>query len=234
MKSWSPLILIIEDDADLAQLNARVLKRQKYNVIIAHTVNAAKLVVSANRPDLIVLDIGLPDGDGLSLCREIRKDTDTPVIFLTGKTETKDIIAGLNTGGDYYLTKPYNKDEFLAVVQRLLYKSEQMRTTIAEASVIRRGTLTLRLDERKAYVNKRDAELSLKEFNVLLILVQNEEKEVTYEQIYENVWGSTMQGDSSALRQQISRIKKKLDEENAVDFAIFNDHGRGYTFTTIV
>ena len=227
------LILIVEDDAEMAQLNARLLKRRGYDVLVAYNAAQARLIVQEHNktPDLFVLDVGLPDGDGFSLCREFRRGNDAPVLYLTGRTETEDKIKGLGAGGDYYLTKPYDRNEFLAVVKSLLRRAEQARKKVDEASVITKGPLTLKLAESKAYIDGHDAELSSKEFAVLLILVQNEDKEVSYEQLYESVWGMPMHQNTSALRQQISRLKKKLDEENAEDFAIFTEQGRGYTFT---
>lgn len=232
MNEQKSLILIVEDDEDMANLNSRLLKRQGYDTVVAYTAAEARIIAGGQSPfDLVVLDINLPDGNGFDLCREFRQNTDVPVLFLTGKSETKDKIKGLNNGGDYYLTKPYDKNEFLAVVQNLLRRVRQTQKKITETSVITKGPFTLRLVESRAYVNGRDAELSQKEFAVLLMLIQNEDKEVTYEQLYENVWGMAMNNNSSALRQQISRLKKKLDEENTDDFAILNKQGKGYTLS---
>jgi DNA-binding response OmpR family regulator len=99
--------------------------------------------------------------------------------------------------------------------------------------VIKRGPITLLLPERKAFVDGREVELTSKEFTLLLILIQNEDKEVPYETIYQHVWGVTMNNNVCALRQQILRLRKKLDEENANDFYIINEHGKGYVFTTM-
>ena len=225
-------ILIVEDDAELARLNARLLKRQGYEVLIASSAGEARDIVRDTAPDLFVMDIGLPDGDGFELCDEFRKISDAPLLFLTGRSGSEDRITGLNSGGDYYLTKPYDKDEFIAVVHSLLRRAKQTQDKIAEATVINKGSLVLKLDEQKAFINGKDAGLSSKEFSVLLLLVQNEEKELSYEQLYNSVWGTPMLGDSSALRQRISRIKKKICEEDATDFCILNDYGKGYTFTT--
>lgn len=232
MNEQKPLILIVEDDEDLARLNTRLLTRYGYDTLVARTAAEARALFSENIPDLFVLDVGLPDGDGFTLCEEFRRMTDAPIIFLTGKTEINDKVAGLGRGGDYYLTKPYIKDEFLAVVKNLLRKVEQVQKKIDEASVITRKSLTLKLYENKAYVDDRDAELTPKEFGVLLILVQNEDKEVTSEQLYKSVWGTTMNNDANAVRLHISRLKKKLGEEDTDDFTIFTEYGRGYTFTT--
>jgi len=225
-------ILIVEDDADMAQLNSRLLKRQGYETIVANTAAEARVLFNENLPDLVVLDITLPDGDGRTLCKTFRKTADVPVLFLTGKSETQDRIKSLNIGGDYYLIKPYDRNEYVAVVRNLLRRAERARKKIDEASVIKRGPITLSLSERKAYVDGRDAELTPKEFAVLLILIQNEEKEVPYETIYSQVWRTPMNNDVSALRQQILRLRKKIGDENTDSFSILNEHGKGYTFTT--
>jgi len=232
MNEEKPLILIAEDDVDLAQFSARLLKRQGYDVLVANTVAEARMFSINNKPDLFVLDIGLPDGDGRLFCEELRRDTDAPVLFLTGKTDTEDKIKGFNTGGDYYLTKPYDRDEFIAIVKSLLRRMDQNRKKIDEVTAIKRGPITLMKSERKAYVNERDTELTPKEFDILFILMQNEDRELTCEQIYETVWGTKMNNDPHPIRLHISRLKKKLNEEAADDFNIFTEYGRGYTFTT--
>ena len=226
-----PVILTVEDDKVLSQLNARLLKRQGYDVLSAYTAAEARELAADSDPDLLILDVMLPDGDGLSLCSEFRATTDAPILFLTGRTEVSDKINGLHTGGDYYLTKPYDKEEFLAVVETLLRRASQNREKLEGVAVITKGSISLKVNERKALVDGVDAALTAKEFAILHLLVQNEGKELSYESIYETVWGAPMYGDLVALRKQVSRLKKKLDENNARDFAIFNDHGKGYTFS---
>ena len=232
MNTRKPLILIVEDDVDTARLNARMLKRHGYDVITA--LNAAEALTAArdNPPDLFVLDVVLPDGDGLTLCRQFRMESDAPVIFLTGRKATHDIIEGLTTGGDYYLTKPYNIDEFLAVVDRLLARTRLAQEKVAEASVIERGPLKLMIPERTVLLKGRDVELTPKEFAVLLLLVQNENAELSSQSIYEHVWHTKMNHDSGALRVQIARLKKKLDEENTDEFSLIYKQGKGYSFIT--
>lgn len=233
MSKRNPLILTIEDDEDMARLNERFLKRQGYDVVVANTAAEARSHFKENFFDLLIIDIELPDGDGLSLCEEFRHDADVPVLFLTGRTKTDDKVKGLNAGGNYYLTKPYDRDEFLAVIRSLLRKEEQTRKRISKVTVIERGPLVIKLREGKAYINGRDTELTPKEFAVLLVLVQNEERELPYSIIFEKAWGIPMGDDSRALRQQISRLKKKLDEENTDAFSILNKHGKGYIFTVM-
>jgi DNA-binding response OmpR family regulator len=232
-QSERPIILIVEDDEDTARLNKRSLNRKGYKVLTAKNAAEASEFASQNSPDLFILDVMLPDGDGVALCEELRADSDAPVLFHTGKRELNDKLAGFNAGGDYYLTKPYTMDEFLAVANSLLRRSEQSRKKINEATTITRGPLTLDIQKSKAAINERDAELTKKEFAILLLLIKNEGKELTSEAIYKNVWNTTMNQDTGTVRQHISRLKKKLKEEETDSFAILNEQGRGYIFTLV-
>jgi len=232
MGDWKPLVLVIEDDKDMAFFNARLLRRHGCETVVANTAAEARRIAFENSPDLFVLDVGLPDGDGISLCKELQQTIDSPTLFLTGKKETNDRIAGLQAGGDYYLTKPYDKDEFVAVVHSLLRRARRMNDLIIETSTISKGSLIIKLDERRAYINGRDAGLSPKEFALLLLLVQNEDKEMPGEKLYESIWNAPMFNNSGAIRVHISNLKKKLGEGSSSDFSIFSGHGKGYMFTT--
>jgi len=234
MNEQKPLVMVVEDDEDMALLNSRILKQHGFDILMANTVKEARRLVNTNSPDLFVFDISNPGEDSFSLCSEFRLITDAPILFLSGKIETKERIKVFESGGDYYLMKPYDQDELIAIIKSLLRRAGQAREkTDKDNNIITKGSLTLNIITRKAYVKGRDVELSPKEYAVLLLLIQNENKELTYEQLYETVWGSAMCNDSCALRQQISRLKKKLDIENVTDFAIFNEHRKGYIFTTM-
>lgn len=234
MTDDKPLILMVEDDADTARLNARMLKRKGYEVLVAGNAAEARILVQNHAPDLFVLDIELPDGNGFTLCEEIRRGSDAPVLFLTGRKATGDKIAGMNTGGDYYLTKPYDVDEFIAVIARLLTKAEEVRhklhKAVQEATELSRGSLTLLLPESKAFVNGRDVELTPKEFAVLLVLVRNMDKPLFAEELYKAVWNTTAGGDTGALRTHIANIKEKIGTECTDDFDIIYERGKGYSF----
>jgi DNA-binding response OmpR family regulator len=232
MSEPKALILIVEDDEDLARFNTRFLTRKGYEVLLAGNAAEARELARGNKPDLFILDVMLPDGDGFSLCEEFRADNDAPVVFLTGKKEPQDEMTGLNSGGDYYMRKPYDRDVLLTVIETQLQKAERTRKRVAEARLLTRGPLTFFIPQVKALVGERDAELTPKEFAVLLMLVQNEGKELTGEAIYESVWGTTMNNDTGVVRQHISRLKKKLGEEDTDKFSILTGYGGGYTFTT--
>lgn len=224
-------ILIVEDDREMAQFILRLLKRQGYDSYAVYNVAGAMGFAENNRPDLYILDIELPDGDGLSLCKELRKGSDAAVLFLTCRTGTHDKVVGLSAGGDYYLTKPYDKDELLAIVQSLLRRLEQSREKIASASVIEKGPLTLNILNGSVSLNGAEIDLTPKEFAVLLLLVQNEDRTLSNEEIYRQVWKSDIYIETGVVRKLISQIKKKLGADDTDDFAILTKYGGGYTFT---
>lgn len=228
------LILMVEDDPDTLRLNARMLRRKGYDVLVAANAAEMRVLLSDNKPDLFVLDIELPDGDGFSLCEEIRRDSDAPILFLTGRKATGDKVTGMNTGGDYYLTKPYHMDEFIAVIERLLARADETRRklqkAVLNATELTRGSLTLYLPENKAVVNGRDVGLTPKEFAVLLVLVRNTGEPLIAEKIYEAVWHTTAAGDTGALRTHIANIKEKIGTKNTDEFDIIYERGKGYYF----
>ena len=224
----SKVILCVEDNLRVQLFNKPLLEAKGFTVKTAMTLAQAREIIGREMPSLIVLDIHLPDGNGLDFLRELRKQQKTsnvPVIALTVDKEDNDLVAGFASGCDDYLPKPYNFDVLYARIEGLLRRAWY-------SGSIHKGALTLDILRNKAFVNGRNAELTPKEFAVLLFLVQNEGKELTAEAIYEHVWGTAMNIDSGAVRRHISMLKKKLDEENAVDFSILTEYGRGYTFTT--
>ena len=126
MNENKSLILMVEDEEQVLNTNCRMLRRRGYDVRTAQTAAEACHQLEEQLPDLMILDIMLPDGNGLDICRLFREKTMNPVLFLTGKSDIRDRVEGLQQGGDYYLTKPYNFDEFLAVIQMLLERQKRM------------------------------------------------------------------------------------------------------------
>lgn len=127
MNEKKSLILMVEDEEQVLNANCRMLRRRGYDVRTAQTVSEVYHQLEEQLPDLLILDIMLPDGNGLDICRHFREKTMNPVLFLSGKSDIRDKVEGLQQGGDYYLTKPYNFDEFLAVIQMLLERQKPNR-----------------------------------------------------------------------------------------------------------
>ncbi len=225
-----PLILMVEDETDVLRINARMMTRRGYEVLCAENYVTAKALLDQHTPDLLILDIMLPDGSGYDLCDSFREAHDHPVIFLTGKNDLADKIDGLSRGGDYYLTKPCDLDELLAVSERLLKRHMEIKKKQADMTVIVRGSLSLNIPKARAKVHGRDAGLTAKEFALLLLLVQNEGKEVSSEVLYETVWGQSAEKDTRTVRTHINNLRKKLSADSTDDFDILSVYGKGYSF----
>ena len=222
-----PTILIVEDEPEVLQINVRMMKRRGYCVMAADTAKAAYRCMEKTTPDLLILDIMLPDGSGYEICEKFRLKSDNPVIFLTGKDEVHDKVEGLERGGDYYITKPYSFDELVAAAERLL-----ARHLSAHAQRITRGSLLLDLSQSKAFVGTMDAGLTAKEFAILLLLVKNEDKVISPEKLYEKIWGAPSADDTRTIRFHMGNLKKKIGAQNAEDYDIVSVYGKGYYFTT--
>ncbi len=225
-----PVILMVEDETDVLRINARLMTRRGCRVLCAETYAAALQLLERHTPDLLILDIMLPDGSGYDLCQRFRAVSDHPVIFLTGKTDLADRIDGLHRGGDYYLTKPYDPDELMAVAQRLLQRHMETQKNRADMSVITRGSLSLNIPKSRAEVCGRDAGLTAKEFALLLLLVRSEGKELTADLLYKTVWDTSAEKDTRTVRTHINNLRRKLGAENTDDFDILSVYGKGYTF----
>ncbi len=217
----SRTILLVEDNEHIMKINRDTLTEAGYRVLEAETAAQAREIFTEEAPDLIVLDIMLPDGDGLELCRRIRGDSNIPIIFLSAKKENAEIIEGLKSGGDDYLPKPYDVDVLLARIEALLRRLGSVPETLTI------GPLVLDIVSAAAYLDCENLLLTQKEFAVLFLLVKNAERVVDKEEIYGAVWGQSLNDDSAALWMLISRLKKKLRPAQS-GLTISMRRGKGY------
>jgi DNA-binding response OmpR family regulator len=215
-------ILLVEDNKEIQKVNKNMLIRHDYNVRLAKNLAEAQEHLTEAEPDLIVLDIMLPDGSGLDFLKSLRQDTDIPVLLLTALAEPGDTVKGLQAGGDDYLAKPYDNAELLARIESLLRRASRTPKTLVK------GRLTLNMISGMAFVDGKDLLLSHKEFALLLLLAQNEGKTINAEYLYEEVWGLPM-NDNRTLKKHISELRKKLEDETS-GYEIANVRGEGYCF----
>lgn len=220
------IILLVEDDPNILRTNRRILEREGFTVLCAATLREARSLLREHTPVALVLDIRLPDGSGLAFCEEIRPTTSAPVLFLTALDEKSEIIEGLISGGNDYITKPYDVDEFLARVKAQLRLAQMNRQAAEQSKTLKRGPLTLDTVSLRAYLDGRDMLLSAREFSVLLCLIKNEGKTLSAEEIYEGAWSQPMAGNTSALWKCISRLKSKLSA--CEEISLMNFRSQGY------
>lgn len=222
-KNAGKRILLVEDNEKILRCNKRMLEWEGYTVSEATTLDKARAHLMESLPDVIVLDIMLPDGSGLDFMCELRGGTRAgiPILLLTGLTTQEDILRGLKSGGDDYLTKPYNFEILLARVEALLRRSERVPERIAK------GRLTLDVAASVASLDGVDLLLTQKEFALLLIFVQNPERFINGEYLYEKVWKQPLTKDTSALKSSIKRLRSKI---NGSGWQITWSRGEGYCF----
>ena len=223
-------ILLIEDNAKVMRNNANMLKRLGVTVLSAETLNEARLHLKNTKPDAVVLDIMLPDGSGLNLLKEIRSAHGTisalPVLLLTAKRETEDILYGFSVGADDYVSKPYPQDILRARLEALIRRSD-MQAPKNLPDIVNIGILRFDLVSQQVFIKSNDLLLTKKEFALLYYLAQNEGIKLTANDLYEKVWGLPSKEDTSAVRNQMSNLKKKLNDETD-EIAIETTWGGGY------
>ena len=214
-------ILLIEDNPHIMKINAEVLSLRGYNILKAGTAAEAREQLRWHPVDLIVLDIMLPDGNGIELCREIKGQYHTPIIFLTALGENSDVVEGLRAGGDDYLSKPYDLEVLIARIEA------RLRSDANERRYVCYGNLKLDTVSFIGYINNPDIHLTQKEFTVLLILAQNAEHKVSQAELVREVWGTESETENRILWTLISRLRKKLQSEES-RLEISSLRGGGY------
>ena len=202
-------VLLIEDSKKLNETNRRALQLEGYDVLTALTLREARECLAGHRPEVILLDVFLPDGNGIDFCGEIRRDTDAHILFLTSLLEHEDRIRGLDTGGDDYITKPYKLSEMLSRV-RAAIRRRDIDAAKSSARTFTLGSLALDTLTGKVLFGGVDVPLKTKEFAVLRLLAENNGRLFTAEEIYKTVWGLDANGDTRTVKVHISALRKKL------------------------
>lgn len=218
------LVLVVEDDKPIRNLITTTLKMNDYRFITAVRGNEAIMLSASHKPDIIILDLGLPDIDGVEVIEHIRTWSDVPIIIVSARSEDRDKITALDKGADDYLTKPFSVDELLArlrVIQRRLMKSENI-------SVTEFVNGRLRIDYVSGCVHLDDEELHLTpiEYKLLCLLAKNVGKVLTHKYIIQSVWGTPADNSEASLRVFMATLRKKLNDSSQ---ALIQTHiGIGY------
>lgn len=221
-------ILLVEDNEHILKINTKYLQAMGYRVFQATSIAEARTLIEQNVFDVIVLDIMLPDGNGVDFCKELRERSACPVLFLTAKVSDEDIVSGFENGGDDYLTKPYDLDVFGARVKALIRRS---KSTLPQNSRYSVGALYFDIVKSQAFAENTELLLSGKEFGLLLYLAQHRARKVSKEELFKAVWGVRADSDFTAVWTTVSRLNKKI-AGYAHLFYIDSDHD-GYELVMI-
>jgi len=217
-------ILVVDDERPIRRfLNASLGNR--YTILEAENGGGAIQSAAINHPDLIILDLGLPDMDGTEVTRRIREWTDVPVIVVSVRDSEQDKVAALDAGADDYLTKPFGTSELLARIRVALRRSNKTET---ESAIYQNDGLTVDFMKREVRVNENSVTLTPTEYNILKMLVNHAGKVLTHQQLIKEVWGGNYEADSHLLRVNISNLRHKIESVPLKPRYIITEPGSGY------
>lgn len=217
-------ILVIDDEPQIQRFLKVSLSVHGYEVSEAGNSKEGLKKITQIKPDLIILDLGLPDLDGIDVLTRIRESSKVPVIVLTAREHENDKILAFDLGADDYVTKPFGMGELLARIRNALRHSGD----VGDEEILRFGTITIDLEEREVRVNDNQVKLTPTEYQLLTILGQNRGKIVTHHQLLSMIWGADMEENSHYLRIYVGQLRKKLEEDPSEPVHIINEPGVGY------
>lgn len=222
-------VLLVDDDVKIVELVALYLKRDGYRVLVAHDGVTALNIARGSRPDLIVLDLMLPGMPGLDVCRELRKESDVPIIMLTARTTEQDRLVGLDSGADDYVTKPFSPRELAARVRAVLRRSA-LEERERGPTEIRQGDLTMNLLTREVVVAGRAVRLTPIEFELLAVLAREPNRVFSRAQLIEKAIGFDFEGFDRTIDVHILNLRRKIEPDPKSSRYIKTVYGAGYRF----
>ena len=223
-------IFLLEDDLGLINGLSFAFKKQGFEPYIARTLEEADELWEDGKYDLLVLDVSLPDGSGFEFCKKVRQVSKVPIIFLTAADEEMDIIMGLDIGGDDYITKPFNILEVKARIKAIMRRTSPERAPQVQSSVIEKGDIKLDCDSRRLFINDNEINLTAREFELLEILIKNENKVYSRESLLKIVWGEDYPGDVRTVDVHVRRLREKIEANPSEPKYVHTKWGVGYYY----
>lgn len=221
-------VLLVDDEVSIQRAMAPLLRSRGYMVSLAGSGGEALDIFERERPDLVILDLGLPDMDGSEVCRKLRDRADTPILILSARGEEKDKVAALDQGADDYVTKPFGPEELMARVRAALRRSLGRDATLH--GQLTRGDLTIDFDRRRVHRGKVEIRLSPKEFDLLTLLISHAGRVLTHRSILKAVWGTYGIEQPEHLRVLMGQLRKKIEPDPANPRYLLTEPWVGYRF----
>ncbi len=221
------MILLIEDEPQMQRFLRIVLQGQGFRFIEAQTGQEGLAQAATRSPDIILLDLGLPDIDGLEVTRRLREWSDIPIIVLSAREQEQDKIKALDAGADDYLTKPFGAGELLARI-RVAIRHKVMRQSTTGEPVFILDNLRVDMSHRQVFLNEQEVHLTPIEYKLLTVLIQNAGKVVTHSQLLKEVWGPSYSKETQYLRVYMTQLRHKLESDPARPRFLINEPGIGY------
>jgi two-component system KDP operon response regulator KdpE len=227
MSAAGAVILVVEDETPMRRFLRTALTAQDYRVVEASSGKEALGLATTHNPEIILLDLGLPDADGIDLTREIREWSRVPIIVISARGREDDKVAALDAGADDYLTKPFSVNELLARVRVALRHSAQTGNEDA-GEIIEQGTVRIDQPRREVTIGDRPVHLTPIEYRLLVMMARNAGKVLTHRQILKEVWGPSHAGQTHYLRVFMAQLRRKIEDDPARPRLVVTEPGVGY------
>ena len=219
-------VLIVEDEANICSFIQTLLETNDYQALVANTCSMGQTLFTSHNPDLVILDLGLPDRDGVERIRFIRQKYLTPIIVLSARTTEQDKIEALDLGANDYITKPFGTGELLARVRAALRVTRY--SSVGPSGVFKAQDLTINYERRKVFVGEEEIKLTQTEYNIVAFLSEHAGRVMTYAAIVRAIWGDTDCGSTKKLQVNMANIRRKLGSRPGLNTYILNELGVGY------
>lgn len=223
------LIQIIEDDISVKKLLEITFKEYKFNYISSENKKNALVMFLSHNPNLLIVDLGLPDGDGKDLIKQIREISKVPIIVLTARHDEKEIVLALDAGADDYITKPFSVNELLARIRATLRRTSSVEVDSSNRFIC--GELELDITSRDIFLKENKLKLTPIEYELLKYFILHQNKTLTHKQILQEVWGTGYQNEMQYLRTYVNSLRKKIEENSTRPKYIKTESGIGYRFS---
>lgn len=228
--SLNQKILVVEDERSISNFLGTILTANNYDVIYASNGKTALSVITSYCPDAIVLDLGLPDMDGMKIIQDVRQWSSLPIVVVSARTHESDKVNALEAGADDYLTKPFGTSELIARIRTAIRHTRTAATdsSISTCGVFHAGELTIDYNKHHVYINDKNAHLTQNEFKLVALLAKYAGKVLTYDFIIRELWGPSAGTDNQILRVHMANIRRKIEKNPSTPEYIFTEVGVGY------
>lgn len=221
-------ILVVEDEKTISNFVKTDLEASDYQVFLAYTLKEGEMMFLSYCPDLIILDLGLPDGDGNRLIQKVRESSIIPIIVLSARTAENEKVEALDLGANDFVTKPFSMVELQARIRANLRISHQQSTILPMHDKFKLNGLTIDYDQRQIFVDEKEVKLTQTEYNIMALLAEHAGRVMTYSEIIKNIWNWAGEGSVKKLQVNMANIRKKLGEKPGENKYITNELGVGY------
>jgi len=222
-------VLVVEDDKNIRSFLQAILEANNYEVILTQTGQEAYSLITSQCPDVILLDLGLPDMDGMKILETVRGWSAMPIIVVSARDREKDKVEALDKGADDYITKPFGTAELVARIRAAIRHSRGVgMTRVTQKITFDEGRLVIDFDKHRVYIDDEDAGLTQNEFKLVSLLGKYSGKVLTYDFMMKEIWGPNMQNDNRILRVNMANIRRKIEKNPAQPKFIFTEIGVGY------